>query len=102
MLKVKIVSVRSLCNGDYDRNIKVECYDHNNSGNHSLIGEFYVTLRQMMEGPGPSNEYDCINPKKKVNSYFSWIITFFLVLIGYFQNGIGCFQVRHPVCNQHC
>jgi len=60
-----LVSMRTLCNGDYDRNIKVECYDHNNSGNHSLIGEFYITVRQLLQGPGPDNVYDCINPKKK-------------------------------------
>ena len=62
-----LVSIRTLCNGDYDRNIKIECYDHNNSGNHSLIGEFYITVRQLMQGPGPENVYDCINPKKKVS-----------------------------------
>ena len=33
---------------------------------HSYIGEFYTTVRKMMEGPGPSNVYSCINPKKKV------------------------------------
>lgn len=61
-----IIPIRTLCNGDYDRNIKVECFDHNNSGNHSLIGEFYLTARQLIAGPGPSNIYDCIHPKKKV------------------------------------
>lgn len=60
-----LIPIRTLCNGDYDRNIKVECYDHNNSGNHSLIGEFYITIRQIMEGPGPTNIYQCVNPKKK-------------------------------------
>ena len=63
-----LVPVRTMCNGDYDRNIKVECYDHNQNGNHSLIGEFYITVRQLLEGPGPSNVYQCINPKKKVRS----------------------------------
>ncbi len=62
------IPIRTLCNGDLDRNIKVECYDHNNSGNHSLIGEFYFTVRQLLDGPGPSNEFDVINPKKKVSS----------------------------------
>jgi Ca2+-dependent lipid-binding protein len=61
-----LVPIRTLCNGDYDRNIKIECYDHNSSGNHSLIGEFYVTVRQLLEGPGPDNIHDVMNPKKKV------------------------------------
>lgn len=60
------IPLRTLCNGDIDRNIKVECYDHNNSGNHSFIGEFYITVRQLLDGPGPSTEFDVINPKKKV------------------------------------
>ena len=29
------------------------------------IGEFFITVRQLLEGPGPSNEHPCINPKKK-------------------------------------
>lgn len=71
-----LVSMRTLCNGDYDRNIKVECYDHNNSGNHSLIGEFYITVRQLLQGPGPDNVYDCINPKKKVSWKYFFVSVF--------------------------
>merc|ERR1712168_495267 len=57
------ISVRSFCNGDYDRCIKVECFDWNQNGSHNFIGEFAVTLRELT---GKSNiEYDCINPKKK-------------------------------------
>ncbi|XP_069668660.1 copine-8-like [Periplaneta americana] len=59
------IPVRSLCNGDYDRNIKVVCYDWNSSGKHSLIGEFYVTLRQLSEGPSTNNVFQCIHPEKK-------------------------------------
>ena len=35
------IPVRTLCNGDLDRNIKVECFDYNMNGNHSLIGKFF-------------------------------------------------------------
>ncbi|PSN50087.1 Copine-8 [Blattella germanica] len=65
------IPVRTLCNGDYDRNIKVVCYDHESSGDHKLIGEFYMTLRQLTQGPGPSNVFQCIHPekKKKKSSY---------------------------------
>lgn len=62
------IPVRSLCNGDYDRNIKVTCYDHESDGDHNLIGEFYVTLRQLTQGPSPSNVFQCINPEKKVGT----------------------------------
>lgn len=31
--------VQTLCNGDYDRDILIKCYDWNRSGNHSFIGK---------------------------------------------------------------
>ena len=55
------IPVRTLCNGDYDRNIKVECFDHNLNGSHKLIGEFFINVRQLVEGPGASNIHRCIN-----------------------------------------
>ena len=66
MWKKFTIPVRTLCNGDLDRNLKVECFDHNMNGNHALIGEFFITVRQLLEGAGPANEHPCINPKKKV------------------------------------
>jgi hypothetical protein len=65
MWKKFTIPVRTLCNGDLDRNLKVECFDHNMNGNHALIGEFFITVRQLLEGAGPANEHPCINPKKK-------------------------------------
>ncbi len=59
------VPVLTLCNGDEDRNLKVECFDHNVNGSHSLIGEFYVTVRQLKAGPGERTVFDVISPKKK-------------------------------------
>jgi hypothetical protein len=64
------IPVRTLCNGDYDRNIKVECFDHNLNGSHKLIGEFFITVRQLLEGPGASNIHRCVNPKKKSKSSY--------------------------------
>ncbi len=63
------VPLRTLCNGDLDRNLRVECFDHNQNGSHSLIGEFHLTARQLQQGPGDSNVYDVINPKKKSVSF---------------------------------
>ncbi|XP_071816097.1 copine-8-like isoform X1 [Apostichopus japonicus] len=58
-----ILLVRALCNGDYDRTIKVECYDWDNDGSsHDLIGEFTTNMRQFAEG---RNTFEVINPKKK-------------------------------------
>ncbi|XP_075222008.1 copine-8-like [Lycorma delicatula] len=59
------IAVRSLCNGDNDRKLKIMCYDWNFSGHHSFIGEFYTTLNTLREGPGEFNCYSCINPQKQ-------------------------------------
>jgi len=59
------VPVRSLCNGDYDRCIQVECVDWNKDGSCDLIGSFSTTVRELSQGPGPINSYECINPSKK-------------------------------------
>jgi len=60
-----LIPIRSLCNGDLDRNLKFECFDHNKNGNHSYIGEFSTTARQLLDGPGPSNIHPCINIEKR-------------------------------------
>ncbi|CAC5407770.1 Protein BONZAI 1,Copine-3,Copine-8,Nicotinic receptor-associated protein 1,Copine-5,Copine-2,Copine-4,Copine-1,Copine-6,Copine-7,Copine-A,Copine-9 [Mytilus coruscus] len=59
------ISVRALCNGDYDRSIKVECYDWDADGGHDFIGEFQTTLRELSRGPSQQNVFECINAKKR-------------------------------------
>ncbi|ELU11603.1 hypothetical protein CAPTEDRAFT_227478 [Capitella teleta] len=60
------VKVRSLCNGDLDRSIQIECYDWDSDGSsHDLIGIFSTTVRELSKGPCPSTEYEVIHPKKK-------------------------------------
>ncbi|XP_052284363.1 copine-8-like isoform X2 [Dreissena polymorpha] len=63
--KPMTLSVRSLCNGDYDRTMKIECYDWDADGGHDFIGDFTTSLRELSRGPGSSNLYECINLKKK-------------------------------------
>ena len=46
------VPVRTLCNGDYDRSIKVECYDWNSNGTHEIIGSFLTNLRELSRAKG--------------------------------------------------
>ncbi|XP_050412535.2 copine-8 [Patella vulgata] len=58
------IPVRSLCNGDYDRVLKFECYDWDADGGHDFIGEFKTNLRELSRGPSERNKYECINPKK--------------------------------------
>ncbi|XP_041453953.1 copine-8-like isoform X2 [Lytechinus variegatus] len=59
------VMLRSFCNGDYDRTLKVECYDWDRDGGHDLIGVFETTVRELSRGPGHSNVYHLIHPKKQ-------------------------------------
>ncbi|ESO82328.1 hypothetical protein LOTGIDRAFT_198063 [Lottia gigantea] len=57
--------VRTVCNGDYDRMMKIECYDWDADGGHDFIGEFSTTLRELSRGVSAKNKFECINPKKK-------------------------------------
>ncbi|XP_054163234.1 copine-8-like [Oppia nitens] len=56
--------VRTLCNGDYDRTIKVDVFDHRSSGTHKLIGSCHTSLRNLVEGNN-NNKYPLINTKKQ-------------------------------------
>lgn len=40
--------VRTLCNGDYERTIKIDCYDSRSSGKHSLLGSVFTSLRELI------------------------------------------------------
>lgn len=58
------VSVASLCNGDYHRNIRAVCWDWNSNGTPDLIGECFFTLGQLKEAPKGA-AFDCINKEKQ-------------------------------------
>ncbi|XP_075968696.1 copine-3-like isoform X2 [Anarhichas minor] len=60
------IPLQSLCGGDVEKSIKVECYDYNNSGSHDLIGSFETTLSQIQQASQTyAAEFQCINSKKK-------------------------------------
>lgn len=63
--KPVVIPARVLCAGDHNRSIKIECYDWDSDGTHDLIGECYTNLQRLLEGPGTTNVYHLINPKKK-------------------------------------
>lgn len=50
------VPVRALCNGDYDRGIKIECYDWNSNGSHDIIGSCQTNMRELSRGAGSKFE----------------------------------------------
>ncbi|XP_043572671.1 copine-5-like isoform X2 [Chiloscyllium plagiosum] len=60
------IPVRALCNGDYDRTIKVEVYDWDRDGSHDFIGEFTTSYRELARGQSQFNVYEVINQKKKI------------------------------------
>lgn len=59
------IYARTLCNGDYERSIKIECYDSRSNGSHKLIGTCHTSLKILSKGPGECNNYALRNPKKK-------------------------------------
>ncbi|XP_041824480.1 copine-3-like [Melanotaenia boesemani] len=59
------ISMRSLCGGEVEKPIKVDCYDNHADGSHDLIGSCTATLAGMLQGTYVSPaEFECINPKK--------------------------------------
>uniref|UniRef100_A0A1A8D9Y2 Copine-3 n=1 Tax=Nothobranchius kadleci TaxID=1051664 RepID=A0A1A8D9Y2_NOTKA len=59
------ISMQSLCGGDVEKLIKVDCYDYNNSGSHDFIGSFQTTLSQIQQATQSyAAEFECINSKK--------------------------------------
>ncbi|EDV27323.1 uncharacterized protein TRIADDRAFT_20570 [Trichoplax adhaerens] len=66
-----LISVDTLCNGDYERSLQINCYDYDNNGSHDFIGSFATTLADMLGAKDNPISYDCINPKKqaKKNTY---------------------------------
>ncbi|XP_048113829.1 copine-8 isoform X4 [Alosa alosa] len=59
------IPVRVLCNGDYDREIKIEVYDWDRDGGHDYIGEFSTSYRELSKGQSQFNVYEVVNPRKK-------------------------------------
>uniref|UniRef100_A0A3Q3VQ07 C2 domain-containing protein n=1 Tax=Mola mola TaxID=94237 RepID=A0A3Q3VQ07_MOLML len=52
------IPVRGLCNGDYDRTIKVEVYDWDRDGSHDFIGEFTTSYKELCRGQSQLNAYE--------------------------------------------
>jgi len=59
------LDTRRLCNSDFQRTLRVDVYDEDSDGSHDVIGSFTTSLERLLQGPGPDNEYECINEKKK-------------------------------------
>lgn len=58
------LKVKNLCNGDYDRNIKIEFFNHKKSVliNHREIGCVYTSLNQLLNLEKEGNTYEvCVD-----------------------------------------
>ncbi|XP_038665040.1 copine-3 isoform X2 [Scyliorhinus canicula] len=42
------IPLRSLCNGDLQKPVKVDCYDYDNDGSHDLIGIFETNVTKLL------------------------------------------------------
>ncbi|XP_053280133.1 LOW QUALITY PROTEIN: copine-8 [Pleuronectes platessa] len=60
------IPVRALCNGDYNRTIKVELYDWDRDGSHDFIGELTTSYKELCRGQSQLNVYEVMNAKKKL------------------------------------
>ncbi|XP_071960643.1 copine-8-like [Antedon mediterranea] len=59
------VPLRTLCDGDLDRTIKVECFNWKGDGNIDLIGEFTTNMRRFVKGSQRDNIYLITKKKSK-------------------------------------
>ena len=53
-------TIYAICNGDYERELKIEIYDHDSDGKDYLIGEGISNLRCLVGGASNGMEYDII------------------------------------------
>ncbi|XP_051837608.1 copine-9 isoform X2 [Antechinus flavipes] len=59
------IPVRALCNGDYDRTVKIDVYDWDRDGSHDFIGEFTTSYRELTKAQSQFTVYEVLNPRKK-------------------------------------
>ena len=57
--------VAEICNGDYNRELKIEIFDYDSSGENDLIGEFTTNLRSLSTATSSGTKYEVINSKKQ-------------------------------------
>jgi hypothetical protein len=58
------IKVLDLCNGDIDRDIKIDVYDYNKNGRHKMIGSCSTTVRELEESAG-GQRWKLMNAKKQ-------------------------------------
>uniref|UniRef100_A0AAV2LWI6 C2 domain-containing protein n=1 Tax=Knipowitschia caucasica TaxID=637954 RepID=A0AAV2LWI6_KNICA len=67
------IPVRALCNGDYDRTVKVDVFDWDRDGSHDFIGEFTTSYRELSRGQNQFNVYEVTLLSFKVESEYTFV-----------------------------
>ncbi|XP_066930296.1 copine-9-like isoform X2 [Clytia hemisphaerica] len=63
------IAVRTLCNGDLQRTIRVSCFDWDNDGSSDFIGSFETSAKELIDYKANNRyTYELINAKKKAKS----------------------------------
>eukprot|EP00468_Gymnochlora_sp_CCMP2014_P007172 CAMPEP_0167752038 /NCGR_PEP_ID=MMETSP0110_2-20121227/6911_1 /TAXON_ID=629695 /ORGANISM="Gymnochlora sp., Strain CCMP2014" /LENGTH=753 /DNA_ID=CAMNT_0007637599 /DNA_START=139 /DNA_END=2400 /DNA_ORIENTATION=- len=63
------LTLRQLCNGDRNRNIRFKVYDHDTVGSHDKIGEFQCRIDELTKG----KRFPLKRPKKKKDKTYGYI-----------------------------
>ncbi|XP_019360143.1 PREDICTED: myotubularin-related protein 14, partial [Gavialis gangeticus] len=61
------IPVRALCNGDYDRTVKIDVYDWDRDGSHDFIGEFATSYRELSRAQSQFTVYE-VRPRAPSSS----------------------------------
>ncbi|KAG1714161.1 Copine-8 [Nymphon striatum] len=61
------VSSVDLCNGDYDRLLKIECYDFHTNGSHRCFGAVLTSINKLKMSTPDNNRYRLIKERKGEN-----------------------------------
>ena len=60
-------SVAELCNGDYQRELKIEIFDYDSTSKDDVIGEFVTNLQSLKNGVQSQIRYEVSNKQKQRN-----------------------------------
>lgn len=59
------IRATTLCNGDFERSIKIDCYNYSSNGSHKLIGTCYSTLNNLRSISQSGEPMSLINDEKQ-------------------------------------
>uniref|UniRef100_A0A8C5HTI8 Copine-5-like n=1 Tax=Gouania willdenowi TaxID=441366 RepID=A0A8C5HTI8_GOUWI len=96
------IPVRALCNGDYNRTIKVEVYDWDRDGSHDFIGEFTTSYKELCRGQNQLNVYEVCEEEAlcvrvlTLNANYSILLLFDCAAV-YSNTSLKCTQIHFTV-----